>query len=146
MRQKIEDIKLIVIHTFDTPPSFDGGLVECNEWHKERGFKDDNGNGMHCGYHYIIRKDGRIECARPIDRVGAHTAGVNLNSIGIAWVGGANGKDDRTNAQKAAMADLLQSLYKVLPSYGIIVRGHNDFSSKKCPNFNVKKEYWWLTQ
>ena len=146
MKQKIEKIDLIVIHTFDTPSCFDGGLEECNQWHKERGFRDDKGDGMYCGYHYIIRKDGSIENARPIDRVGAHTFGENIESIGIAWVGGGGGKDDRTNPQKAAMADLLQALYKVLPSKKIRIRGHNDFANKECPNFNVKDEYWWLTR
>ena len=47
--------------------------------------------------------------------------------------------DTRTPEQKRAMDIFILMLkddYK-----GATVHGHNEFSSKACPSFNVKKEY-----
>ncbi len=40
------------------------------------------------GYHYYIRKDGTVHLTRPIERIGAHVKGFNLNSVGICYEGG----------------------------------------------------------
>ncbi|WP_246164157.1 N-acetylmuramoyl-L-alanine amidase [Xanthovirga aplysinae] len=107
----------------------DIGTAEIDQWHKERGWR--------CiGYHYVIRRDGTIEVGRTEDNQGAHCKGQNRNSIGICWVGG-KGEDNRTKAQTESLKKLLKSLrarYK-----GITIHGHNQFSEKTCPNFDVKE-------
>lgn len=50
------------------------------EWHMMRGFDD-------IGYHYVIRKSGKIEHGRDIKRIGAHAVGRNHDSIGICFEG-----------------------------------------------------------
>ena len=71
----------IIIHCTATRPSQDIGFEEVNNWHRARGW-------IGCGYHFIIRSDGKIEDGRTTDAVGAHCRGQNHNSIGVAMVGG----------------------------------------------------------
>ena len=63
---------------------------EIRRWHKERGFSD-------IGYHYVIYLDGSVHEGRPIDKVGAHCKEHNSNSIGIAYVGGLDKKNNHAN-------------------------------------------------
>ena len=51
-------------------------------------------------------------------------------------------KDTRTPAQDAALVNLLKALKKDYPE--ATVHGHNEFSAKSCPSFDVQKEYGWL--
>jgi len=126
-------IDKIIIHYSETPSTMDIGVKEIRAWHKQRGFRD-------VGYHYIIRKDGTIEKGRDIDDVGAHCLGQNNHSIGICYVGGEDEADDRTLHQIDSLNVLVASLRNVIipePS----VHGHNEFSDKKCPGFNVANEF-----
>jgi len=106
-------------------------------WHvKGRGWSD-------IGYHFIIELDGSVKEGRPIHRSGAHTKGHNANSIGVCYVGGIDKdkkpKDTRTEAQRASMDQLIAGL--LLDNVGASVHGHNEFSAKACPSFDVAKEY-----
>lgn len=110
------------------------------------------------GYHYVIRRDGRIEPGRPIMDVGAHVKGVNRESVGVVWVGGIDedGKpvDNRTPIQCDVLARLTTGLALTFPQ--ATVKGHRDFSPdldgdgiiedwefmKECPCFDVAS--WWV--
>lgn len=122
----------LIIHCADTKAGMDIGVEEITQWHKARGFNN-------VGYHFVIRKNGTIEKGRDIDVIGAHCKGQNSHSIGICWVGGYDAKDDRTDAQKEAMQKLVISLNMVFGKMSI--HGHNEFSTKTCPNFNVYEEF-----
>jgi N-acetylmuramoyl-L-alanine amidase len=103
--------------------------------HLKRGFND-------IGYHFLVYLDGSVHAGRPIEKVGAHVAGHNTGTVGIAYVGGitASGaaKDTRTPAQKAALRSLLADL---VHKYGIKhICGHRDFSPDK--NHNGKVDSW----
>lgn len=125
-------INKIIIHCAATQPKMDIGAREIRQWHLERGWSD-------IGYHYVIRKDGTVETGRPIWKVGSHCLNQNTGSIGICYVGGWEGKDDRTDKQKEALKTLIT---KIENNYGKLeICGHNEFSTKTCPNFNVKEEY-----
>ncbi len=137
MNQNIEDIDLIVIHMSETPPEMDIGVKTIKVWHKKRGFND-------VGYHFVVRKNGSVELGRALTTVGAHTKGKNRNSIGICYVGGWNGEDDRTCEQKESITAILMYLRVILPNTRLVVKGHNDFSDKTCPNFDASKEYEWV--
>jgi N-acetylmuramoyl-L-alanine amidase len=69
-------IDLLVVHCSATVATADIGAAVIRDWHKQRGFKD-------IGYHYVIRRDGKIERGRPEQQVGAHVQGFNAHSIGI---------------------------------------------------------------
>lgn len=68
----------IVIHTA-ADRGRDTSAKQINVWHIARGF-------LGIGYHYVVRKDGRIELGRSLSRKGAHLEGAN-DTIGICCSG-----------------------------------------------------------
>lgn len=131
----MREIKYIVVHCAATKPSQDIGVAEIRDWHvKGNGWRD-------VGYHYIIRRDGRVEDGRPIAQAGAHVAGYNSNSIGVCLVGGVDDKGqpeaNYTSAQWEALKSKLRALKQQFPQAAI--QGHRDFPkvAKACPCFDV---------
>ena len=132
----MRNINKIIIHCTATPEGREVTVGEVRSWHKARNFSD-------IGYHYLITLNGTVEVGRPESKVGAHVKGHNKNSIGIAYVGGMdkdfkNPKDTRTPEQKEALIWLIDELKRRYP--GSTVHGHNEYSSKACPSFDVSKE------
>ena len=131
-------ITLIIIHCSAVGPGQQSSAADIDRWHRQRGWK----NG--CGYHYVIRRDGSIETGRPLAMVGAHCLNHNKHSIGICYEGGLDihgqPADTRTEAQKAAMRQLLEQLHARFPK--AIITGHNVFNPMKaCPCFDASAEY-----
>lgn len=130
-------INKIVIHCTATRPSQACTVELIDQWHRQRGF-----DGI--GYHYVIYRDGTVHEGRPLSKVGAHCVGQNSDSIGISYCGGVaedgvTPQDNRTDAQKNALKQLIKELRE---AYGNIpVYGHRDFASKACPSFDATKEY-----
>lgn len=120
-------IKKIILHCSDSSDSKDLGVKEIRQWHLDRGWSD-------VGYHFVIRRDGRIERGREEEVKGAHVKGHNDDSIGVCWVG-----------RKVASDAQLQSIYMLLR--GLIdkydlnvydVFGHTELDSgKTCPNLDM---------
>ena len=78
----MREIKEVILHCTATPKDRKLTVKEIRNWHvKGNGWED-------IGYHFIIHQDGKIERARHIDKVGAHTWGNNYGSIGVAYCGG----------------------------------------------------------
>lgn len=126
----MREIKEILIHC--SASSITGQTAAMiQSWHEERGFQS-------IGYHYFIRNNGLIEQGRLLEQVGAHCYGHNANSIGICLAG----KEirDFTDAQFDSLKLLLRLLKKSWPESAL--HGHNEFSSKACPVFNV--DVWRL--
>lgn len=131
-------IKEIIIHCTATPEGRVTTVADVTAWHKQRGFTT-------IGYHYLIGLNGEVWKGRDESMIGAHCEGHNAISIGISYVGGLakdgkTAKDTRTTAQNASLIKLIKEL-KVKYSNATI-HGHNEFSDKACPSFNVKQ---WLT-
>lgn len=129
-------IHKIIIHCTATREGDDISVDTIRRWHLARGWSD-------IGYHYVIDLKGNINAGRPIELIGAHTKGQNKYSIGIAYVGGveADGKtpkDTRTKAQKDAIIRLVKKLKGCYPD--VSIHGHNEFSNKACPSYNVQNE------
>ena len=129
-------IHKIIIHCTATREGDDISVDTIRKWHLARGWSD-------IGYHYVIDLKGNINAGRPIELMGSHTRGENKYSIGIAYVGGveADGKtpkDTRTKAQKDAIIRLVKKLKGCYPD--VTIHGHNDFSNKACPSYNVQNE------
>ena len=129
-------IHKIIIHCTATREGDDISVDTIRRWHLARGWSD-------VGYHYIIDIKGNINAGRPIELIGAHTKGQNKYSIGIAYVGGveADGvtpKDTRTKAQKDSIIRLVKKLKGCYPD--VSIHGHNEFSNKACPSYNVQDE------
>lgn len=148
----------IIIHCSATREDKDFTEKQINDSHVARGFG-------RWGYHYYIRKDGRVIPMRAENEIGAHDnfivpgekTSYNRCSIGICYEGGLdkNGKakDTRTDAQKKAMRELVQD---ICHRHDIIdILGHRDTSPdkngngivekcewmKECPCFDVKSEF-----
>jgi len=131
-------INKIIIHCSATPVGRKVSVSTIRKWHLQRGFND-------IGYHYVIHLDGKISTGRNINRIGAHCAHENKGSIGICYVGGMTKdmkkpKDTRTQAQKDSLIKLMHELiYKY--NKDMTIHGHNQYSNKSCPCFDVQKEY-----
>jgi N-acetyl-anhydromuramyl-L-alanine amidase AmpD len=122
------------IHCSATQAKADIGVTEITRMHRERGF-------LTVGYHYVIRRNGKVEKGRPDTAIGAHVQGWNDKSLGICLVGGitkdGKAEDNFTLEQYAALAQLLINLRKKFPK--ATPRGHRDFPNvrKDCPCFDV---------
>lgn len=130
MRRKTT--KYVIIHCSDTPDEMDIGAAEIDSWHRKRGFSQ-------IGYHFVIRRDGRIELGRDLMDVGAHckAEGRNHDSVGICLVG----RKDFAPEQMEVLRELVNVLAKIWPE--ALVRGHRDYEpGKTCPNFDVTTWKW----
>ena len=133
----MRDINKIILHCSATREGQDISTETIRGWHvSERGWSD-------IGYHYVVLLDGTVDKARPVERQGAHVRGKNKGSIGVCYIGGCdadmNPKDTRNEAQKKSLEELITYL---MESYDdATLHGHNEFSSKACPSFNVQEVY-----
>lgn len=139
----MREINKIIIHCSATPEGKHFTVENIRRWHTlpvskgGRGWSD-------IGYHYVIYLDGTVHNGRPVEKIGAHCAGQNAKSIGICYIGGIASdaktpKDTRTEAQKRALRQLVETLRKKYPK--ATVHGHREFAAKACPCFDVKKEF-----
>jgi N-acetylmuramoyl-L-alanine amidase len=130
-------IDKIIIHCSATNPEQDFNAADIDRWHKARGW-----SGI--GYHFVIKLDGTTERGRAIEKVGAHAFGYNKRSIGICYIGGVdmdgNPSDTRTDEQERALRALIGVLKHEYHLETEDIHGHNEFSKKACPSFNVKSE------
>ena len=133
----MRDINKIILHCSATREGQNISTETIRGWHvNERGWSD-------IGYHFVVLLDGTVDKARPIKRQGAHVRGKNKGSIGVCYIGGCdadmNPKDTRNEAQKKSLEELITYL---MESYDdATLHGHNEFSSKACPSFNVQEVY-----
>jgi N-acetylmuramoyl-L-alanine amidase len=121
---------LIVIHHVGDIDR-DVSAAEIHKWHLDNGW-----SGI--GYHFVVRKDGKIERGRPRDVIGAHAQGFNSRSIGINIVGDfEQSKPNPAQVESAAMliADL-SDIYCLTPT-GKTVVGHRDLMPTTCPGHNL---------
>jgi N-acetylmuramoyl-L-alanine amidase len=114
--------------------------AEIRRWHVSvNGWSD-------IGYHFIIDRAGHVHTGRPLDKPGAFEPKVNRTAVGVCLIGGfgsqADGEfgDHYTPAQNQALRTLIIQLRAQYPSI-TKVSGHNEYSSKACPGFNVRR---WL--
>lgn len=134
---KRQATNLVIIHCADTPAGMDVGAKEITAWHRQRGYLD-------IGYHYVIRRDGRLEAGREQEEIGAHALGRNKDSLGVCLVGGrgpgGKAENNFTPAQFAALRALLARLRAEYP--GVKIIGHREVNPEKaCPSFDVQA---WL--
>ena len=135
----------VVIHATETATDKDIGAIEINNIQSRLGH-----DGI--GYHYVIRRDGRLQRGRPPDRVGDHTSanGHNNHSLGIVLVGGINVATGDTDAlgnrssssftreQYTTLERFCQAFYSRYPGGNIF--GHNDLDADEIdPYFDVQE-------
>ncbi len=126
-------IKRIVLHVTDTDDKHDIGAHEIDVFH--RYFVGWDGG---CGYHYIVRKNGKVEKCREDIIIGAHVKDHNRHSLGIAWVG----RKRMTFEQRQSLIKLVKKLMKKHNVKKEKVLGHKFFDTAKaqkktCPNIDM---------
>lgn len=85
------------------------------------------------GYHFYVRKDGKIYRLRPENKVGAHATNHNYNSIGVCAEGDFE-VETMPEVQKNALKELVSYLKN---KYGINkVQRHKDVQNTSCPGRN----------
>ncbi|MBJ7553134.1 N-acetylmuramoyl-L-alanine amidase [Marinomonas spartinae] len=137
-RRQLSVIDSVIIHHAETPNGHVFTAEQIDQWHEARHFERDMSICpgysplKHIGYHYVIELDGTIQRGRPLEEVGAHTYGKNPKSIGICLIG----MDKFALVQWQQLLNLIQSLDDKLAT-SLAVYGHNQFSPKTCPGFNV---------
>ncbi|UTT85783.1 N-acetylmuramoyl-L-alanine amidase [Vibrio pelagius] len=132
------DFSFITVHCSATPSTQDIGVAEIRRWHKNRGWRD-------VGYHFVIRRCGKVEIGRPLSQTGAHVKGHNKGNIGVCLVGGCNAvqqpEDNFTFAQRKALFGLIEVLQKRFLIVDNNVKGHKDWGvNKACPVMTLRGE------
>lgn len=125
-------INEIIIHCTATPSNT--SVASIKQYHVNvRKYQD-------IGYHYLITHDGKIIVGRPLFRVGAHCKSHNLHSIGIAWIGGKNGKRNITPLQKFALSCLVSMLVNWTSFKLDTISTHHYYNMhKSCPNYSLSE-------
>ena len=110
----------IILHHADAKSC---SAEDIHRWHLNNGWSG-------AGYHFLVRKDGKVYRLRPEEKVGAHAYGANYNSLGICFEGDYM-QEDMTEAQKEAGKELvayLKNKYKIST-----VQAHRDVCATSCP-------------
>ena len=96
---------------------------QIHQWHLANGWAG-------IGYHFFVRKDGRVYRGRPEDTVGAHAGNNNYDSIGICCEGSFD-REQMNEVQMKAGAELVAYLKQ---KYNITaVQRHKDVNATGCP-------------
>ena len=135
-------VNKIVIHATESFTNSNFGAEEINDIHNKLG---DEG----IQYHYVIRRDGRLQRGLSIEESGKHTGdeGIDKNSIGIVMVGGIDSPTTEqpfqtssssfTRVQYNTLEQFLTVYYHNFP--GGSVYGHNDLDNSELdPYFDVQ--------
>ena len=96
---------------------------DIHSWHLNNGWSG-------AGYHFLVRKDGKIYRLRPENKVGAHAYGANYDSLGICFEGNYMEEDMPAEQVKAGkeLVAYLKNKYNIS-----IVQKHKDVCSTNCP-------------
>ena len=124
-------VRFLVLHCSATRCNRSYTVEQMMRDHKARGFRT-------IGYHFYIRKDGKMTQHRKLLEVGAHARPYNRCSIGICYEGGLDehGKpyNTMTAEQETRLVDLFRNLKILFPKAKIV--GHRDLpgtTPKECP-------------
>ena len=137
------DVNELIIHATETYTNQNIGAEEIHIDHNNRGL-------MGIQYHYIIRRDGRLQRGMPVNNISiaSDVRGHKYNCIDVVLVGGLNCSTDTENpstyrssqsytqSQTRTLQALLRAFYTVY--HGGQVFGHNDLEETASdPYFDV---------
>jgi N-acetylmuramoyl-L-alanine amidase len=92
------------------------------------------------GYHIIIKPDGSWTQLSDFNNTVNGAAGINSTSIHISYIGGIDPRggasDNRTIKQTEIFETVWRCFSEKMPK--LTFHGHNEFSNKACPSFNVR--------
>lgn len=106
-------------------------IQDIHAWHLGRGWAG-------CGYHFFVRKDGRIYRGRPENAIGAHCLTVNSHSIGIC-AEGMYMTEQMPEIQRQAIIELCK--YICNKYYFKTIYGHRELYETDCPGTNYPLDF-----
>ncbi|MBU5484152.1 N-acetylmuramoyl-L-alanine amidase [Clostridium sp. MSJ-11] len=105
-------------------------IEDIHRWHLNNGWSG-------CGYHYFIRKDGRIYVGRNEKAIGAHCINYNSVSIGICL----EGNFDTEKMGEVQYKALVKLSRYICSKYNINkIYGHGELNATNCPGRNFSLE------
>lgn len=104
-------INRCVLHSTKTDANTDIGFDEINQMHADAGVKPIN--GIHCGFHYIIKRNGTVQRGRAEHEVGQHCGKYDSESLGVCLIGSL---DNFTQWQFEALDELIGVLKDEYPN------------------------------
>ena len=138
--------RIILHHTGDA--DIDACAEQIHQWHLNNGWAG-------IGYHFVIRKSGRIERGRPQWAIGSHAYGANSDSLGIQLSGefSYNAPSDNQIESCARLIAYLCEEYNI-PLDRAHILGHREVTPTNCPGnvlFNlidviINKARWYKMQ
>lgn len=131
------NIKKIIYHCTATSQDATVSAIT-NYWKNNLGWKNP-------GYHIIVKPNGEWTYLHNFNRISNGVAGHNSNSINVSYIGGVddNGKalDNRTPKQEEIFKTIYFTFKGKIPD--ATHHGHNEFSNKACPSYNVSN---WINE
>lgn len=120
--------KLIVHHSAFA--QYADQLTQINEWHRDREFPKSS-FGYYVGYHYLINHAGHVTQTRQDWEEGAHSKGINFESIGICLEGNFD-EELPTEEQKSSLGKLLVELCQKYKLDVTDIYPHRSFRDTAC--------------
>lgn len=118
-------------------------------WHKERWpgftsklFRNNKGNFYHCGYHFIIERNGKTVQCRGMEEEAAAVIGQNTTSIMVCFAGN-HDLNKPTVKQIQSWVRLYRRISKVHPQIlPTDVFPHRAYAVKTCHGRNLSDTYF----
>ncbi len=132
-----KETNYIVVHSTNTKSNVNVNIRMVDEWHRKKGL-------LKIGYHFFVKRSGKIEVGRNPNEIGAHTKDHDADSVSICLAGGLNTRGvvsfDYSLKQLESLFILIKTLKHIHPNAKVV--GHKDLSETDCPSFDVGE--WWL--
>jgi peptidoglycan recognition protein len=90
------------------------------------------------GYHFVVFQSGRVYEGRGWGRTGAHTVGVNEDSIGIAFAIDGDLYEPTAEAWAAAEELVARGVADGHLSADVRISGHRNHADKSCPGERIQ--------
>jgi len=129
-RKPDREVSRVFLHCSASDRPEHDDIAVMRRWHLARGWND-------VGYHYFIRKTGRLEAGRDIERTPAAQGGNNTGTIAICLHGLEKAQFKKNQFRKLIkLCSEIREAY--VPDGGVTFHGHNEVANKGCPVFDYK--------
>ena len=143
---------IILHHTADE--TLTSQYDKINVYHKDVKKFPLGGFGSYVGYHVLIEFNGDIIFCRPFEEVGAHDAGENADSVGVALAGNFNTQQP-SDMQILSFSKVCDIIFTMIEKQ-VPIEPHRKGDTTECPGKNIpdnwgtkiylKQKINWLTQ
>lgn len=136
-------INRIVLDCSFTSDELEVGFQELNYEDLQLGVRP--ADGIHCRWHYIVKRDGSIQQGRQEYQNCYGLARYNSDSLYVCLVGGSdtqgNPKNNFTNAQRVALTEFLDYLHSQYPDAVIQTANEIPKNISKFPKIQAEEIY-----